>query len=1281
MMISGAYYGAPGAEYRTEVDSFLKITSLGTAGSGPASFIVKTKGGEVMEFGATADSRIEATGKPEARVWALNKLQDVKGNYLTVTYADDNDTGGTNGEYRPTQIDYTGNSGLTPNRQVVFKYDPPYNPRTDQIPQYVGGSKILTTKLLTNVKTYANSSLVRDYRLTYEVGTATKRSRLKTISECDGGGNCLPAGWQMTWQETGTGTYQRVEQPFGGPGWDPDRAWRADFDGDGKTDVASFYNGNLGTFFSSGDGTYQPISSQLFPPGWFPDRVWVGDFDGDGKGDLASYYNGNFTTLLSNGDGTYREVTTGAGGQGGAAWDHDRVWVADFNGDGRADLASYLAPNLSTFFAKGDGTYDKISVGAGGAGWNANRVWAGDFDGDGKGDLASYYNGNFTTLFSNGDGTYRQVTPDAGGLGGAAWDPDRVWVGDFNGDGRVDFASYLAPYLSTFFAKGDGTYNKISVAAGGVGWYAFRVWVGDFNGDSKMDLRSYYNGNFRTLYSNGDGIYEQVPTGVGSAGWNPDRVWVGDFNGDQQSDLLSYYVGDSTTFFSVGPFADLLIGITNPLRGTTTLTYKPLTDDTVYAKDTGALAETYPNVDVQTPMYVVSRVTVNDGIDTDYNFSYSYGGLKAHHLGRGGLGFRWMATVDETPSVLSKKTIFYNQYKPDDPNKPFPITGTVDKTETETTSGIAFAPTRNIYAISDHAQSSTVKILSLTRVEGDECSGSATDPDCATFRRTAKKMEYDAHSNLTRTLHEGVVGQQGDERDERTEWIVHDTPTTWLHRPQHHQVFKGDTEQPGATLLREKWIYYDDLTYGQMTFGLVTKEELNGGDPQGSGNNNPVTGRNPVTTFVPDQTFGITTSVRDARGCLTTTEYDSSKTFPATITNCLGHAKTLTFDAGTGFKTSETDPNGAPTSYVPDGFGRLTKVIGPLDSPEYPTTIVEYLDWGTPSLQRVKTSRREEHGGSGVLWSEEYFDGLGRVDQVKKEGPGSEVIMSESAFDSRGLVLAVTTPRFSTEAAATSFITYDVLGRRTRVTNTDNTFSTTVYKVPGIVEITDERNVLRRKHFDGYGRLAKVEEFNNGGMEIYTTTYEYDAVGSLETVTNHLGHVTRMVYDTLGRKIAMCDPNMGTAPGITTCTTASVGAWVYTYSPAGDLLTQTDAKNQTLCFSYDALGRPMTKKQGQTCTTTLVTWTYDTNQIAPPPTGGDYPLGRVTKVDQPQISVITRYAYDKMGRALQTRRTLLGVDHDMFHTYDALSRITSENFSTNGVPDNDPIFYTYNNAG
>jgi hypothetical protein len=104
MVVNGMAYGANGAEYRTEIDRFLKIFSYGQAGSGPASFTVQTKGGELMEFGATEDSRIQAVGKAEARVWAVSKISDVKGNYLTVTYFKDVTT---NGEYHPVQIDYT----------------------------------------------------------------------------------------------------------------------------------------------------------------------------------------------------------------------------------------------------------------------------------------------------------------------------------------------------------------------------------------------------------------------------------------------------------------------------------------------------------------------------------------------------------------------------------------------------------------------------------------------------------------------------------------------------------------------------------------------------------------------------------------------------------------------------------------------------------------------------------------------------------------------------------------------------------------------------------------------------------------------------------------------------------------------------------------------------------------------------------------------------------------------------------------------------------------------
>lgn len=155
-----------------------------------------------------------------------------------------------------------------------------------------------------------------------------------------------------------------------------------------------------------------------------------------------------------------------------------------------------------------------------------------------------------------------------------------------------------------------------------------------------------------------------------------------------------------------------------------------------------------------------------------------------------------------------------------------------------------------------------------------------------------------------------------------------------------------------------------------------------------------------------------------------------------------------------------------------------------------------------------------------------------------------------------------------------------------------------------------------------------MEEVNGAASNF--TTYQYDAADALTKVTNALGHNTLNVYDVLGRKIAMCDPNMGTLTSLTSCTTTTSGAWVYTYSTAGDLLTQKDAKNQTLTFTYDSLGRTLTKKQG---TTSLVTWTYDDPAVL-------YSKGKVTQiVDQ---ATTTKFAYDQLGRATQTQAPALG---------------------------------------
>ena len=97
--------GANGTEYGTERESFAKVDSNGTAGNGPLWFKVWTKSGQVIEYGNSADSRIEAQGKPSVRVWAVNKISDTKGNYLTVSYVED----AANSDFRPDRIEYTAN--------------------------------------------------------------------------------------------------------------------------------------------------------------------------------------------------------------------------------------------------------------------------------------------------------------------------------------------------------------------------------------------------------------------------------------------------------------------------------------------------------------------------------------------------------------------------------------------------------------------------------------------------------------------------------------------------------------------------------------------------------------------------------------------------------------------------------------------------------------------------------------------------------------------------------------------------------------------------------------------------------------------------------------------------------------------------------------------------------------------------------------------------------------------------------------------------------------------
>ena len=346
LMAVAGDYGADQTRYRTESETFSEIISYGTAGNGPERFLVRTKSGLVMEYAFTADARIEAQGRADVFAWAVNKISDTKGNYLTVSYAEDNSLG----EYYPTRIDYTGNeaAGLTPYNAVVFDYEI----RPDVSTGYVGGSKITLRQRLTAVKTLAEGQPVREYRLGYEIGSTTQRSRLASVTECHGSGDCFTPT-TFTWQE---GEHRFIDSGAwltdAYADWKdtPQRIFSMDVNGDGLMDIVlgPSDQGQWFVLLSTGTGFVDAgawISSAYASWTDVPERIRPMDVNGDGLMDMVLGPNGRGEWFVLLSDGT-RFVDGGLWiSNAYAGWTDvlERIRPMDVDVDGRMDIV--LGPN------------------------------------------------------------------------------------------------------------------------------------------------------------------------------------------------------------------------------------------------------------------------------------------------------------------------------------------------------------------------------------------------------------------------------------------------------------------------------------------------------------------------------------------------------------------------------------------------------------------------------------------------------------------------------------------------------------------------------------------------------------------------------------------------------------------------------------------------------------------------------------------------------------------------------------------------------------------------
>ena len=159
--------------------------------------------------------------------------------------------------------------------------------------------------------------------------------------------------------------------------------------------------------------------------------------------------------------------------------------VADFNGDGKLDLAAAGEDTLSVLLGAGDGKFGAAQSFAIGTDTRAIDLAVGDFNGDGKLDLATANLGtaNIALLSGNGDGTFRAAAHFAVGAS-----PRSLAVGHFNSDGKLDLVTANAgdDNVSVLFGQGDGTFQPPFSFATGTGTDS--VVTADFNGDGKLDL-------------------------------------------------------------------------------------------------------------------------------------------------------------------------------------------------------------------------------------------------------------------------------------------------------------------------------------------------------------------------------------------------------------------------------------------------------------------------------------------------------------------------------------------------------------------------------------------------------------------------------------------------------------------------------------------------------------------------------------------------------------------------------------------------------------------------
>jgi hypothetical protein len=246
------------------------------------------------------------------------------------------------------------------------------------------------------------------------------------------------------------------------------RPKRADFDGDGKSDISVFRPSEGNWYLNRSTAGFTAINWGLST-----DTLAPADYDGDGKTDIAVFRPTNADApdfyILNSANFTYSAYWWGLSG--------DVPVVEDYDGDNKDDVAIYRSSDKFFYVLKSGGGVINYS----GHNLSGTPTAAGDFDGDGLGDFTTYDGSRFYIALSSFDYNFRFY--DLGTPG------DKPVSADYDGDG-IDDAAVFRPTTGTWMIRN---------SSGGSRTVQFGISTdtpvpADYDGDGRADIAIYRSG-------------------------------------------------------------------------------------------------------------------------------------------------------------------------------------------------------------------------------------------------------------------------------------------------------------------------------------------------------------------------------------------------------------------------------------------------------------------------------------------------------------------------------------------------------------------------------------------------------------------------------------------------------------------------------------------------------------------------------------------------------------------------------------------------------------------